>query len=77
MVHSDAFETYVRRLLGGSAIANVNQASETSTYIYGVHGVAAAVSLFREYYGRIPLNTTPVGHTRGPFHKHSLHTILP
>ena len=29
------FETFARRLLGGSAIANVNQASQTSTYIYG------------------------------------------
>jgi len=28
------FEAYARRLLGWSAIANVNQASETSTYIY-------------------------------------------
>ena len=28
------FETYARRLLAGSAIENVNQASATSTYIF-------------------------------------------
>jgi len=63
MLHSEA-----RRLLGGSAIANVNQASETSTQIYVVNGIAAAASLFREYHRRIASNTTPVGHISFVFH---------